>query len=252
MVLFDRFKRPIQPTLAGAALARLATPLVEGIEGLKASTTEAEQHGPVAIAATQDIIPHTLLKMVARYRREFPHVHLRIRSGKRSEVLNMVKEGEVDMGLVPGAEKGPDFDFQPLFTYERVLIAPKHHPLLEGLLTLERIAEYDLVLMGRGTHTRSMLEAEFHRRGLPHHIVVELDSMDMIKRYVALGMGVSVGPRLAIEPEDEENLGVVSLATLLPVEQAGILTQPGKILSTPAQDFITQIQQVAGAAGFIP
>ena len=252
MVLFDRFKRPIQPTLAGAALARLAAPLVEGIEGLKAGTVEAEGHGPVSVAATPDIIPHTLLKLVTSYRQERPEVHLRIRSGHRSEVLQMVKEGEVDLGVVPGAETGPDCEFQPLFIYERVLITPRAHPLLEGPLSLERISEHDLVLMGRGTPTRATLEAEFHRRGLRHHIVVELDSMDMIKRYVALGMGVSVGPRLAIEPEDEARLGVVSLATLLPVEQVGIVTQPGKVLSTPAQGFITQVLRVTGAPGFTP
>ena len=63
--------------------------------------------------------------------------------------------------------------------------------------------------------------------------------MDMIKRYVALGMGISVGPRLAIEPEDQEALGVISLANFLPVDQAGIVTLNGKNLSNPAREFIS-------------
>ncbi len=252
MVLFDRYKRPIQPTLAGAALARLAGPLIDGIEGLKASTADAERHGPVSVASTPDIIPHTLLKFVTAYRDEYPHVHLQISTGHRPEILRMVKDGEVDLGIIPGAEVGPDCDFQPLFPYERVLITPLNHPLLDGELSLERISQYDLVLMGPNTHTHAMLEAESRRRGLRHHVVVELDSMDMIKRYVALGMGVSVGPRLAVEPEDEETLGVISLATLLPLEQAGIVTQPGKVLSTPAQDFIDLVLRVTSAPGFVP
>ena len=37
-----------------------------------------------------------------------------------------------------------------------------------------------------------------------------LTAMDIIKRYVALGMGISVGPRLAIEQEDERTLGTSS------------------------------------------
>ena len=48
--------------------------------------------------------------------------------------------------------------------------------------------------------------------------------MDVIKRYVALGLGVSVGPRLAIDAGDERQLGIVNLSNLLPVEQAGVLT----------------------------
>ena len=52
--------------------------------------------------------------------------------------------------------------------------------------------------------------------------------MDMVKRYVALGMGVSVGPRLAIEPDDHRDLGVVSLLHILPTEQGGVITLKGR------------------------
>ena len=103
------------------------------------------------------------------------------------------------------------------------------HPLLqEEVVTFEQIADWPLILRGGMTLTRSMLESEFKRRGLSYEVLVELDGMDIIKRYVALGMGISVGPRLAIEPEDERTLGIVNLANLLPIEQAGILTLRGR------------------------
>ena len=160
----------------------------------------------------------------------------------------MVSDGEVDMGLVPGHERSVDFDFQALFGYERVLITPLGHPLLdEPLRSLDQIARWPLIMQGPRTYTRTMLEDEFRRKGLHYEIVVELDSMDMIKRYVALEMGVSVGPRLAIEPEDVREVGVVSLANLLPVEQAGIVTQRGKTLSTPAQTFMSVMKDTFAA-----
>jgi len=62
--------------------------------------------------------------------------------------------------------------------------------------------------------------------------------MDMIMRYVALGMGESVGPMIAIEPADREELGIIGLNSLLPVDQGGIVTLRGKTLSTPAQSFM--------------
>ena len=179
----------------------------------------------------------------------YPHVHVRIRSGHMEEVLAMVADGEVDMGIAPGPGRGPEFEFQGLFTYKRVLITPLGHPLLdEPLGSLDQIAKWPLILMGRFTYTRAMLEAEFRRHGLDYEIVVELDSMDMIKRYVALGMGVSVGPHLAIEPEDHEQLGVVSLDNLLPIEQAGIVTLRGKTLSSPAEKFIAVMKDTLAPA----
>lgn len=250
MTLFDRVKRPIQLTLSGQRLADIAVPLVEGIDSLPTMTALAEERGPVNIASTPDIIPHTLIRVVRVFLNRYPRVHMRIRSGTRSEVLDMVEDGEVDLGVIQHSEKRDEFEFLGLFLYERVLLTPLDHPLMrEPLETLDQIAKWPLILMGRGTYTRQILEDEFRRRGVEYDVVVELDSMDMIKRYVALGMGISVGPRLSIEPDDSRNLGVISLANFLPVDQAGIVMLKGKTISTPTRNFISVMQDVLAPAG---
>ncbi len=160
--------------------------------------------------------------------------------------MELVEEGEVDMGFLARPVMGPAFEFRSLFPYERVLIAPLGHPLLRGQITnLEQIAAYPLILRNSRSYTRTILENEFRRKGIHFDVSVELDNVDMIKRYVALGMGVSVGPKLAIEPEDERVLGVASLAALLPIDQGGIVTLRGKSLSTPALDFIKVMESVS-------
>ena len=248
-VLFDRVKRPIQLTLAGRRLAELASPLVEGIDSLAETTAEAEERGPVVLAATPDIIPHTLLRVVRAFLARHPHIHLTIKSATRVQVSQMISEGEADIGIIQHYDRDDAFSFEGLFVYERVLITPLDHPLTsQPVESLGQIARYPLILMSEGTHTRDLLESELRRRGVNYEIVVDLDSMDMIKRYVALGMGVSVGPRLAIDPEDNEVLGVVSLAHILPVEQGGIITLKGKRLSTPTQHFISVMRDVLSVA----
>ena len=253
VVLVDRVRRPIRLTVQGAALYELAEPLLDGIDGLAAKASTVEELVPVRVAATYDIIPHTLLLVVKSFMAAYEHAHIRIRSGGRGEVLDMVKEAEVDVGIMPGPEKGASFDFEGLFPYERVLIAPKGHPLLHSTLwSIEQIAQWPLILMQRGTYTRTMVEEEFRRKGLAYEIVIELDSMDMIKRYVALGLGVSIGPRLAIDPEDQHELGIVSLNTLLPVEQAGIVTLRGRALSEPARNFVSVMRETLPPAPVRP
>jgi len=239
MTLFDRVRRPIQLTPAGVEVAALVTPLLEGIDALAQGAARGAEEGPVAVAATHDIITHALLRVVRVFLRHHSHSHLRIRSGLMREVLEMVSDGETDLGVVPTTVSSDEFDFTPLFAYERALITPPDHPLLDVPLTsLAQIAEWPLIMRGKETHTRALLEGEFAKRGLDYEVRVELDSMDMIKRYVALGMGVSVGPMIAIEPEDREALGIIGLSSLLPVDQGGIVTLRGKTLSTPAQSFM--------------
>lgn len=243
-LLFDRVKRPIQLTLPGTKLFQMAMPLVEGIDKLIPNVSIAEEEGPVRIASGYEIISHTLTGLVEEFLSRYPNVHLRIRSGTMQEVLGLLLEGEVDIGILPGPEKGQDFEFEGLFPYERVLITPLGHPLLQTPVTsLDQIVQWPLILMERRTSTRRILEEEFHRRGLAYDVIVELDSMDLIKRYVTLGLGVSVGPKLAIDPGDERQLGIVNLAALLPLEQAGIVTVRGKSLSKPARNFVQVVKQ---------
>jgi DNA-binding transcriptional LysR family regulator len=250
MILFDRVKRPIQTTLAGDKLARLVTPLVEGIDGLAASTSLAEEEGPVSVVSTHEIIPHALLTTVQAFRASYPHAHLRIRAGHRSQVLQLVASGDVDLGIVPGPERSPEFDFHPLFRYDRVLITPLEHPLLkQPFPSLYQIAQWPLILMGPQSYTRSMLQTEFQRKGLAYDVVVELDSMDMIKEYVAVGMGISVGPLMAIELKDRERMGVVDLGHLLPIEQAGSVTLRGKTISKPTRNFIEVMERTLAPGG---
>lgn len=244
VVLFDRSKRPIRVTSAGSALAEKVEPLLEIFDGLATGTSQMGDEGPVRIASTPDIIPHTLQRAVKAFLPRYPHVHIRIRSATSRVVSRLVSQGKVDIGFVPGPEREPDLEFLGLFAYERVLITPKNHSLLdEPLTSIEQIARWPLILMGRGTHTRTMLEDEFRRRSLSYEIVIELDSMDMIKRYVALGLGISVGPRLAIEPQDREELEVLSLNALLPVEQAGILTLRHKRQPAAVHNFISVLRE---------
>ena len=248
-VLFDRVKRPIQLTLAGKRLQELAVPLVEGLDSLVQSTADAEERGPVVLAATPDIIPHTLLSVVRVFTSLHPHIHLTIKSAPRTQIMRMIADGEADIGIIQHYDRDEAFQFEGLFVYERVLITPSDHPLArEPVEAIEQIAQYPLIMMSEGTHTRDLLESEFKRRGISYEIVVDLDSMDMIKRYVALGMGISVGPRLAIDPEDHDSLGVVSLAHILPVEQGGIVTLKGKQISKPAERFISVMKDTLAAA----
>ncbi|MDP7102246.1 MAG: LysR family transcriptional regulator [SAR202 cluster bacterium] len=247
--LFDRFKRPIQLTSVGKTLAEVATPLVEGIDALAQTASEAEERGPVVVASTPDIIPHTLLRVVRVFLARHPHIHLRINSATRREVVRRVVIGDADMGIVAHDDMDDQLDFEGLFVYDRALITPKDHPLLEEPLeSLTQVAKWPLILMGPGTHTREMLEAELRRHGVDYEIIVELDSLDMIKRYVALGMGVSIGPKLAIDPQDEHELGVVSLSHLLPFEQGGIITPRGKRLSPAAEKFAAVMRDTLAAA----
>ena len=84
----------------------------------------------------------------------------------------------------------------------------------------------------------SHIEGKFNQIGLDYNVVMRLDSFDAIKRYVSKGMGISIMPRVVLEPDDEKNFSIVGLAHLLDIQRVGIITVRDATLSGPAQRFV--------------
>ncbi|MFH1141440.1 MAG: LysR family transcriptional regulator [Chloroflexota bacterium] len=250
VVLFDRVRRPIKLTSAGEALYELAAPLVAGMDHLVGQLKNMESAGSLSVAATSDIVSHPLLTVVRDFRLKHPDARLLLRSTTRVEAVELVSMGEMDLAIVPSPEGYPALVVHGTFTYDRVLITPLDHPLLKSPnVSLEEIAQWPLILKEPHTFTREMLETAFRRRALDYHVTLELESMDMIKRYVALGMGVGVGPELAIEPEDRQKIGIINLRHLLPMVRAGVVTLKGRYLSPLVKEFIDSLQGQFKEAG---
>ena len=244
LILFDRIKRPILLTTSGESLNELAIPLIDGIDNLTANTSKLILESPVLIGATYDIIPHLLLPSVQFFNKSHPQARLNIRSGHRHEVIKMVKNREVSFGIIPGREQSKGLTFKRLFKYERVLITPLGHPLLKKpVKSLADIVKYPLILLEKHSYTRITLEEEFTNQGLEFQVVMELDSMDFIKQFVSIGMGVSIGPLLAIEQKDLEKLGVIRLDNLLMEDEGGVITIPGRPISNHSLAFISTFEE---------
>ena len=81
------------------------------------------------------------------------------------------------------------------------------------------------------------MEQAFRRRGLEYSVTLEMDIMEMVKRYVEIDMGISVTHEYAVQDEDTSKLGIRDLSGILPSTRMGLLTLKGKFLSRPVRDF---------------
>ncbi len=93
----------------------------------------------------------------------------------------------------------PDIDVEPLFIEDRVLIAPKDHPLYDcDEVTLDELAEHELLLEAPGTRfvtysTRAATEA-----GVTLRARAEFDGMRLLASLAFAGFGAGVVPASAI------------------------------------------------------
>ena len=248
--LFDRIKRPIQLTSDGASFYELAKPVVEGltdgIENLKIHMEYPEHRGSFVIGAYPDLVLHHLPPIVKEFRTRYPLVQIKLVARSYSTLMEMVSAGELDIALVtqPDSEN-PSLEFRYLFTSDTVLVTPLGHELLDlPAVTLKDIAKCPLILLAPASYSRGTLERALRREGLQYHITLEMDIMEMAKRYVEIGMGIAVTPEYTIQPEDGGKLGIRKLTAILPSTQVGVLTLKGKFFSRSVRNFVDTL--VAG------
>ena len=247
IVLFDRIKRPIHLTSEGVTFYELAKPIVvgmaEGIDALKMRMDYPEHRGSFSIGAYPDLVLHHLVPIVKEFRTHYPNVQIKLAARNYTTLRDMVAAGDLDMALgSPPEPENHSLEFRYLFTSDFVLVTPPGHGLLElPEITLQDIARWPLILLGPGSHTRRTLEQALKRAGLEYNITLEMDIMEMAKRYVEIGMGVAVTHDYVIQPEDHLKVGIRKLGGLLPSAKMGIITLRGKFLSRSVRNFMSSL-----------
>jgi LysR family cys regulon transcriptional activator len=239
ITLFDRIKRPIQLTSEGITLLELVTPVVTSIEVLKRQMDYADRRGSFIVGAYPDLIAHHLPKGIQAFRDEYPDIRIRLLARAYDPLIQLVRSGELDMAFCsPPPADDLSLEFLELFEYNAVLMTPLGHPLIgRSNVTLEDVVSSPLILPGQESLLRQKVDQAFKARGLSGDVVLSLDNIESIKRYVEIGMGLAVAVDFAMRPEDLDHVGVVSLDHLFPGSIIGICTLKGKFVGQGVRNF---------------
>jgi DNA-binding transcriptional LysR family regulator len=242
--LFTRRGPRIELTHDGQRLLELARPLVESIDQLDenfASLRDSADRGIVSIAAGGSTIQYLLPRVVARFTHECPQVDVRLHNVTGKAGLALLREGEVDFAVGPMLETPPDIRFHPLVTYEPMLITRHDHPLAaQPRVTLKDIAKYPLILPPKNQSTYRVVEMVFAEHSLEYDVKLEVGGYDVIKKYVELGLGISIVMSHCLSGAD--HLHSVPLGRWFPKRTYGLVLRKGAALSPAAERFVDMIR----------
>jgi DNA-binding transcriptional LysR family regulator len=195
-------KRLVGLTEAGHSAAQVIDRLLQEAENLKRLSEQFVQSdkGRLVIATTHNQANYVLPEVLVRFRDEFPDVEVELRQGNPGQVVEMLRQGEADVGMATEAIDGQQgLRTFPCFTWEHVAIVPHGHPL--GALdrvTLADIAAYPIITYTPEFTGRSNIDAAFERAGLKPEIRLAAVDADVIKTYVQIGMGVGIVAQMAV------------------------------------------------------
>ena len=244
--LFERSGRRLLPTREGEVLYELAQPLVEGLDALpvafrdKVSGLDA---GELNIAANSSTILYLLPPIVDAFRRHHPDVRLTLHPAISADGTDLLRADTVDLAVGSMLDVPGDLSYEPVYQFEPMLITPRDHPLaVKKKLTLQDISPHGLILPPRRQVTYRLVDLVFQQARVPYTVVLEVGGWEVIKQYVAMGMGVSIVSSICLTEADQDKLAARSLAEYFPSRSYGVVVRRGKFLSPQARAFIGLIR----------
>ena len=219
-LLARRKNRIVGLTEPGRAILAAAERTLGEAENIRliAAEHKREEGGQLTIATSHLHARYTLLTPIKTFALRHPGVRTQMRQADPDEILRLVASGDADIGVSTEREASrQDLVLLPGAPVGRSLIMPIGHALsLQKNVTLADIARYPLVGYNPRQRGGQITSETFRARGLEPKLVVSAIDSDIIKAYVAEGVGIAVIPSLALDPETDRGLRVVDVTKLFP------------------------------------
>jgi len=211
-------KRLTGITAPGREVLKIAERMLHDVDNLKSVGDEFsnEASGKLSIATTHTQARYVLPPVLGRFMRAHPGVRVSLHQGNPTQVCEYVRSGEADLAIATETiADQADMVTLPCYQWNRTLIAPPRHPILKAKpLTLAEIARYPIITYDSAFAGRSQVNHAFEARGITPNVVLSATDADIIKTYVALGLGVGIIATMAFDAKTDKGLRAVDAADL--------------------------------------
>jgi DNA-binding transcriptional LysR family regulator len=154
-----------------------------------------------------------------------------------------LRADEADIAIGSMLDVPQDIAWAPVYHYDPMLIMPPDHPLAaKDDIRLEDLSPYGLILPPQRLTTFRLVDMVFQQRHVPYTVAIEVGGWDVIKQYVAMGLGISIVTGICITEADKQRLVVRNLRRYFPQRSYGVVMRKGKFLSPEARAFIDLIR----------
>ena len=236
--LFSRTTRSVSLTPEGEALLPLARRLLADWDNAEDELRQrfTLKLGRVALAAMPSFAGNLLPAVLRSFNEQHPSISVTVHDVINEQVMEMVRDRQVELGIAFEPEPGMPLSFTPLYIDRFVAVVPADSSLASrSEVSWEEMLEQPFITLQRPSTVRFMLEEQLRRRGRSLPVQYESHQLATVGRMVAGGLGVSAVPALCRAQMLELGARCVGLSDPVIEKPVGILTKPGHELSVAAQ-----------------
>jgi DNA-binding transcriptional LysR family regulator len=239
--LFDRSGGKVALTAAGKVFQQYAEQTIESRKSMVVTLAELERipRGEIVVGANEGTCLHILPEVFAEFKKLYADVAVQISRLERAKILESIIDNSVDFGVVSAPVNDKRLTVVNIHRDELVIIAGSRHPLSQvQKATVAEVAQFPLLLPKVG-RTRDALEGLFYERRLKPKVSMELDSSELLKRFVAADVGVGFIARSnVLEDVKAGVLAAINLSDASIRRDLALVFRKDKALSRAALAFI--------------
>jgi DNA-binding transcriptional LysR family regulator len=200
VTLFVRSGRRLKLTNAGLTLRPHAEAVLASVERAAASVSDVKElRGGTAAFGTFSIAYHFILRpIISDFAARYPDVSLRVIGQNSLEVVDLIREGELEAGLVVLPVDTTGFVVDPVMEDE-VFFAYTGNVVAGDGMTVEMLAATRLIVYdahyGWRSPTRRRLAERARDAGVELVAAIEVESLEAAVQLAASGLGGTIVPR---------------------------------------------------------
>jgi DNA-binding transcriptional LysR family regulator len=248
--LLDRSGGKVSITSSGKLFQKYAEQTLQARKAtfIEIAETERVPRGEIVVGANEGTCLHILPEVFAEFKRQYPGVSVNIKRADYARILDNVADNSVDFGIVSLPVSDARLTVVLIHRDELIIIAPPRHPLAKNKsVAVAAVAEYPLVVP-KGGHTRDVLDHLFYERKLKPRYAMELDSSELLKRFVAADVGVGFIPRSHVQEDVRAKvLAIITISDASIRRDLALVFRKDKALSRAAQAFIDTMVKIKAA-----
>lgn len=249
--LFDRGKRRVALTDAGRdVLAPLERIMVE-TESLVSRARELTslRRGLVTMAVLPSLAARIVPKAIQKFTKMYPGVEVRITDIVAERIIDAVKNEEVDFGISNRLRLDRELKTSPLLTDRLCAFVSKSHLLAkQETMTLIDLAAHKLIVTGRDSGVREILEDALRKAKRPLAIAYETNSISTALGLAKEGLGIAILPEVSADMDRSGQTHSVAITRPVLSRQIEIIEKKDRSLSPSAAQMVKILNQVSDSS----
>lgn len=202
--LLDRFRRDARLTDAGKIFFEYAQKILNLRDEAARVVEELKQlhRGKLTIGANESTNLYLLPKMILAFRERYPDIKVEVFRSSSVQLPGEIKERNLDFGIISFDPEDSELESFPILQDHLVLILPPGHRLAKKRkIPFQELGKETFVAHNVKSPSRDHVINSFRKHGVTLNIGIELSSLETVKQFVEMKLGVAIVPGLSVEKE---------------------------------------------------